>query len=114
MRSATPWNFLNASLLCRTRLRRNARRPRKTDLPFNASQAARWQAYQTRARMGVQLWFQIGRWVLLGWVALTVFLVWHETGRYFPEVDHAYFLYWMLGGVLSRLPIVGPHLLNHS
>jgi hypothetical protein len=42
---------------------------------FGASEAARWQAYQTRARMGAHLWFQIFTWVLLGWIGLTIYVV---------------------------------------
>jgi len=44
---------------------------------LGASEAARWQAYQTRARMGAQLWFRVFVWMVLGWIALTVYVVWH-------------------------------------
>jgi energy-coupling factor transporter ATP-binding protein EcfA2 len=72
-----------------------------------ASEAARWQAYQTRARMGVQLWFQVLLLVLFGWFILTVYAVWHETGMYFPRLAHAYFGRWILCGLLTQAPLVG-------
>ena len=52
-------------------------------MPFGASKAARWQAYQTRARMGLNLWLQIITFVLIGWSLLTLLLIWHETGSLF-------------------------------
>jgi type IV secretory pathway TraG/TraD family ATPase VirD4 len=72
-----------------------------------ASEAARWQAYQTRARMGVTLWFQVFLLVLFGWFILTVWAVWHETGEYFPQLEHAYFGRWVLCGLLTQAPMVG-------
>ena len=71
-----------------------------------ASEAARWQAYQTRARMGVTLWFQVFLLVLFGWFILTVWSVWHETGEYFPQLEHAYFGRWVLCGLLIQAPMV--------
>jgi hypothetical protein len=73
---------------------------------LGASEAARWQAYQTRARMGAQLWFRVFVWMVLGWIALTVYVVWHETGVYFPQIQHAYFWRWMLCGILLRTPLI--------
>jgi hypothetical protein len=63
-----------------------------------ASEAARWQAYQTRARMGVRLWFQVFLLVVFGWFIVTIWAVWHETGAYFPQLQHAYFGRWVLCG----------------
>jgi len=73
---------------------------------FGASEAARWQAYQTRARMGVHLWFQIFTWVLLGWIGLTIYVVWYETGAYWPALQHAYFWRWVICGIISRAPLL--------
>jgi type IV secretory pathway TraG/TraD family ATPase VirD4 len=72
-----------------------------------ASEAARWQAYQTRARMGVKLWFQVFLLVLLGWFILTIYAVWHETGEYFPQLSHAYFGRWVLCALLIKAPLIG-------
>ena len=75
-------------------------------MALGASEAARWQAYQTRARMSAQLWFRVFVWMVLGWIALTVYVVWHETGVYFPQIQHAYFWRWMLCGILLRTPLI--------
>jgi type IV secretory pathway TraG/TraD family ATPase VirD4 len=66
-----------------------------------ASEAARWQAYQTRARMGVRLWLQILMGVLMLWAGFTSYVIWYETGQYFPQLHHLYFVQWMLCGVLT-------------
>jgi energy-coupling factor transporter ATP-binding protein EcfA2 len=78
-----------------------------------ASEAARWQAYQTRARMGVRLWLQVISWAALLWAVLTISMVWHETGQYFPVIQHVYFGRWMLCGIITRTPLIrllGPRL----
>ena len=75
-------------------------------MAFGASEAARWQAYQTRARMGAHLWFQIFTWVLLGWIGLTIYVVWYETGAYSPALQHAYFWRWVICGIISRTPLL--------
>jgi hypothetical protein len=75
-------------------------------MAFGASEAARWQAYQTRARMGAHLWFQIFTWVLLGWIGLTIYVVWYETGAYWPALQHAYFWRWVICGIISGTPLL--------
>src|SRR6266700_4013454 len=60
-------------------------------MAFGASEAARWQAYQTRARMSAHLWFQIITIAVLGWVVLTLYVVWRQTGVFYPQLDHQYF-----------------------
>jgi hypothetical protein len=75
-------------------------------MALGASEAARWQAYQTRARMGVHLWFQILAWVLVAWIGLTFYLVWYETGEYYPQLNHAYFWQWVICGILTRTPVL--------
>src|SRR5438874_613784 len=75
-------------------------------MAFGASQAARWQAYQTRARMGAHLWFQIISAVLFGWLALTLYVVWYETGTYYPWLEHAYFWRWAICGIITETPLL--------
>jgi type IV secretory pathway TraG/TraD family ATPase VirD4 len=67
-----------------------------------ASEAARWQAYQTRARMGVRLWVQILMGVLMLWAGFTGYVIWYETGQYFPQLQHLYFGQWVFCGILTR------------
>jgi len=71
-----------------------------------ASEAARWQAYQARARMGLHLWLQVLMGTLMAWVLLTGYVVWYETGVYFPQVDHAYFGRWVICGLITQIPIM--------
>jgi hypothetical protein len=75
-------------------------------MALGASEAARWQAYQTRARMGAHLWFQILTVALLGWAALTLYVVWYETGAYYPALQHAYFGRWVICGIITNTPIL--------
>src|SRR5271170_1445416 len=75
-------------------------------MPFGASKAARWQAYQTRARMGLNLWLQVITFVLIGWSLLTLLLIWHETGVYFPALQHAYFGQWIVSGIITQSPLI--------
>ena len=71
-----------------------------------ASEAARWQAYQTRARMGLRLWLQVLMGTLMAWALLTGYVVWYETGQYFPQIDHAYFGRWVICGLITQTPIM--------
>jgi energy-coupling factor transporter ATP-binding protein EcfA2 len=71
-----------------------------------ASEAARWQAYQTRARMGLRLWLQVLMGVVMIWALLTGYVVWYETGQYFPQIDHAYFGRWVICGLITQTPIM--------
>ena len=75
-------------------------------MALGASEAARWQAYQTRARMGAHLWFQILTVALLGWVGLTLYVVWYETGAYYPALQHAYFGRWVICGIITNTPLL--------
>ena len=73
-------------------------------MAFGGSDAARFQAYQTRARMGAQLWGRVLLWTLLGWVVLTIYVVWRQTGVFFPQLQHAYFWRWVICGILTHTP----------
>ncbi len=93
-----------------SRHRRIPRRLRRNKgglaMAFGASEAARWQAYQTRARMGAHLWFQIITITVLGWVVLTFYVVWRQTGVFYPQLDHQYFWYWVLCGIVIDTPLL--------
>jgi type IV secretory pathway TraG/TraD family ATPase VirD4 len=65
---------------------------------FRGSDAARFQAYQTRARMGAQLWGRVFGWTVFGWIALTVYVVWRQTSVLLPQLHHQYFWRWVVGG----------------
>jgi hypothetical protein len=56
--------------------------------------------------MGAQLWCRIIAWIILGWIALTFYVVWYETGEYYPQLQHAYFWRWAICGILTRSPIL--------
>jgi energy-coupling factor transporter ATP-binding protein EcfA2 len=73
---------------------------------FSGSDAARFQAYQTRARMSAQLWGRVLMWTLSAWVALTFYLVWRQTGVFFPNLQHAYFGHWVVCGILTSIPVI--------
>jgi type IV secretory pathway TraG/TraD family ATPase VirD4 len=68
------------------------------------SNAARSQAYITRARIGIVVYSRIVLWVLIAWAALTVYVVWRETGLYFG--DHNYFWRWAILSTLVRTPLL--------
>jgi len=72
---------------------------------FGASEAARFQTYQTRAKMGAQLWLQILVLTLLAWAGLTLYLVWRHTGN-LRGLNHAYFFRWVICGLLVRIPVL--------
>ncbi len=76
-------------------------------MALGASPAARFQAYQTRARMGAQLWLRIVMWVLLAWAALTMYVVWRQTDAFYPQLGHQYFWRWAIIGTLARTPVIG-------
>ncbi len=73
-------------------------------MALEPSNAARSQAYLTRARIGVVLYTRIVLWVLIIWTVLTVYVVWRETGVYFG--DHAYFWRWAILSTLVRTPFL--------
>jgi type IV secretory pathway TraG/TraD family ATPase VirD4 len=75
-------------------------------MALGASQAARFQAYQTRARMGAKLWWIALKWTGVAWIALTFYVVWRQTGVFFPQLQHAYFWHWVIWGILTSIPIV--------
>jgi energy-coupling factor transporter ATP-binding protein EcfA2 len=75
-------------------------------MAFGTSEAARWQAAQTRAQIGASLWFTIIRIIVLLWVALTVYVVWYETGAYFPNLQHRYFGRWIFGWIFTGVPLL--------
>jgi hypothetical protein len=57
-------------------------------MAFSSSDAARLQAYQTRARMGATLWARAIGAILFIWIALTMWLIWYRIGLYRPEIHH--------------------------
>lgn len=73
-------------------------------MDFSASDAARWQAYQTRARIGVRIWFTAIKAAVLVWIGLTTYVVWHETAVYFPAFGHRYFLSWFVAWLFTDVP----------
>jgi hypothetical protein len=73
---------------------------------LGASGAARWQAYQTRARMGARVWLAIVKFALLSWLAATLWAVWHETAEYFPAFGHRYFGRWALSWLFTDIPFI--------
>jgi energy-coupling factor transporter ATP-binding protein EcfA2 len=73
-------------------------------MDFSASDAARWQAYQTRARIGARIWFTAIKGALLVWIGLTIYVVWHETAVYFPAFGHRYFLSWVVAWLFTEVP----------
>ena len=75
-------------------------------MDFSASDAARWQAYQTRARIGARIWFSAIKVTLLVWIGLTIYVVWVETARYFPAIGHRYFLEWVLTWLFTDVPLL--------
>lgn len=75
-------------------------------MALGASQAARFQAYQTRARMGAQLWSRVLVWIFFGWILVTLYVVWRQTGVAFPQLNHAYFGRWVICGILTHIPLI--------
>lgn len=75
-------------------------------MALGASQAARFQAYQTRARISVVLWFRIIICASLVWAALTLYVVWRQTAAAFPALGHQFFWYWVICGTMIETPLV--------
>ena len=42
----------------------------------------------------------------MGWVGLTFYVVWYETGEYYPQLQHAYFWRWVICGILTHTPVI--------
>ncbi len=53
-------------------------------MPVGTSPAARFQAVQTRARMGAALWSRALRFILFVWLVLTIWVIWYRVGLYRP------------------------------
>ncbi|MBV8452874.1 MAG: type IV secretion system DNA-binding domain-containing protein [Deltaproteobacteria bacterium] len=81
-------------------------------MALEPSNAARIQAYQTRARIGITLYARIILCILIAWAVLTVYVVWHETGKYLPQLQHAYFLRWVILSTIVRSPFIGAAVLR--
>ena len=75
-------------------------------MALGTSEAARFQAYQTRAKMGAALWSRAIRVVIFIWIALTLWLIWYRVGLYRPQLEHEYFGRWILCGILSDTPLL--------
>jgi hypothetical protein len=73
-------------------------------MPFSTSKTARFQAYQTRALMAIQIVLRVALWLFLGWFALTVYVIWYEAGQYFSDLGHEFFWRWFIGGLLVHTP----------
>src|SRR2546428_9554060 len=77
-------------------------------MPLGTSPAARFQAMNTRARMGAALWSQAIRLILFLWILLTIWIIWYRVGLYLPHLHHQFFGRWIFCGILTGTP-----LLNH-
>jgi hypothetical protein len=55
--------------------------------------------------MGAHLWFQIITAMILGWVVLTMYVVWRQTDAY-PQLGHQYFWYWVFCGIITQTPLL--------
>ncbi|HVN90987.1 MAG TPA: type IV secretion system DNA-binding domain-containing protein [Candidatus Binataceae bacterium] len=75
-------------------------------MAFGASEAARWQAAQTRARMGMTLWSLLIRISILLWVGATLYVIWYQTDVYWPQLHHQYFWRWVIGGLFTEVPLL--------
>ncbi len=73
---------------------------------FGTSQAARWQAYQTRARIGATLWKILIKASAVIWVGATLAVIWIEIGRHLPQLGHAYFCRWAIASTVNDIPYV--------
>jgi type IV secretory pathway TraG/TraD family ATPase VirD4 len=62
---------------------------------------ASYQILQTRAKLTAHLFTQIIMTAVLGWLALTIWVVWWRTGAAFPQLGHQYFGRWVLCSLLS-------------
>jgi Type IV secretion-system coupling protein DNA-binding domain len=73
---------------------------------LGTSPAAEFQALQTRAKIASQLWSGAARAMLLLWVLLTIWVIWHRVGTERPWLHHAYFCRWILCGILNDTPLL--------
>jgi len=83
-------------------------------VPFRSSQAAYWQARQTQAFISAGLWAFLIKITLLGWLIATLAATWVQTGRYIPELHHAYFCRWALAGLIDCIPGLQNFLSSHA
>jgi hypothetical protein len=56
--------------------------------------------------MSAHLWFQILTAIFVGWIGLTLYVVWRATGDYFPGLRHQYFWRWVFCGILTDTPLL--------
>jgi type IV secretory pathway TraG/TraD family ATPase VirD4 len=68
------------------------------------SPAAQYQAAKTRLHLALQLFSQLLFWLLIVWVSLTTWVVWHDVGVYLPGLDHIYFGRWIWCSILTETP----------
>jgi type IV secretory pathway TraG/TraD family ATPase VirD4 len=73
---------------------------------LRTSPAAEFQSLQTRAIMGAALWSRAAHGVVLVWIVLTIWLIWHRVGLYLPELHHAYFGRWIICGIINDTPLL--------
>ncbi len=73
---------------------------------LRTSPAAEFQSIQTRAKMGAALWSQTLGSIFFLWIGLTLWIVWHRTGLYRPDLHHVYFGRWMLCSILTDTPLI--------
>ena len=73
---------------------------------LGTSPAAEFQALQTRAKIASQLWSGAVRTLLLLWVLLTIWVIWHRVGLYRPWLHHEFFGRWILCSILNDTPVV--------
>lgn len=59
---------------------------------LGSSPAAEFQALQTRVKIASQLWSGAVRGMILLWILLTVWVVWHRVGVERPWLQHTYFV----------------------
>jgi len=73
---------------------------------LRTSPAAEFQSMQTRAIMGAALWSRAIRAVIFLWIALTVWVIWYRVGVSRPSLQHAYFVRWIVCGILNDTPLL--------
>jgi hypothetical protein len=71
---------------------------------LSPSPAAQFQVTKTRAKLGLQLFWQLLFWLLIIWILLMTWVVWHDVGVYLPQLDHVYFGRWIWCSVLTETP----------
>ena len=75
-------------------------------MALGTSEAARFQALGTRARMSAALWSRAVRFIIFIWIVLTLWVIWYRVGLYRPELHHEFFGRWILGGIITDTPLV--------